>query len=136
MKFSREPSWKIAYRLIWPNMASVEHILPQSKGGVDEMYNFGGAGTRVNAERSNIDFTEQIERMPETEKNSQKYVNRLINFVKKGIFRKNNVKTNYIDDFCKTVYTQSNGAIDLDTSELQDYRQKGAILLKILENLH
>ncbi len=50
----------------------VEHILPQSKGGADEMYNFGGAGTRVNADRGNIDFVEQIKRMPETEQNSQK----------------------------------------------------------------
>lgn len=136
MKFSREPSHKIAYRLLWPNMASVEHILPQSKGGADEMYNFGGAGTRVNADRGNIDFVEQIKRMPETEQNSQKYVDSLINFVKRGIFRRNHVQTRYIDDFCKTVQIQSDGMINLNTSELKEHRQKGAILLKILENLH
>lgn len=135
-KFSREPSWKIAYRLLWPNMASVEHILPQSKGGADEMYNFGGAGTRVNAERGNISFVEQLKHVPDTAKNSQKYIDALINLVKKGIFRKTGVQTSYIDDFCKTVQTQSEGKVNLDKSKLQEHRQKGSILLGILENLH
>ncbi len=136
MKFSREPSWKIAYRLLWPNMASVEHILPQSKGGADEMHNFGGAGTRVNAERGNISFVEQLKQVPDTAKNSQKYIDALINLVKKGIFRKTGVQTSYIDDFCKTIQTQSEGKVNLDKSKLQEHRQKGSILLGILENLH
>lgn len=136
MKFSREPSWKIAYRILWPNMASVEHIHPQSKGGVDEMRNFGGAGTRVNAERGNIDFTEQVERIPETAENSQKYVDGLIGLVKRGIFRKTGVKTDYVDEFCKTVYEESSGKVCLDSSELQEHRQKGAMLLKILGALN
>ena len=138
MKFSREPSWKIAYRLLWPNMASVEHIHPQSKGGPDAMYNFGGAGTRVNAERGNIDFTEQLQRMPQTPENSQKYVDGLISLVKRGIFRKNNVETTYVDDFCRTVYRESNETVKLDSSKLQEHRQKGNLLLAILDaiNLH
>ncbi len=136
MKFSREPSWKIGYRLLWPNLASVEHILPQSKGGADEMYNFGGAGTRVNAERGNIDFTEQLIRVPETHENSQKYVDGLINQVKRGIFRKNNVSTSYVDEFCKTIQEQSCGQVNLNTAELQEHRYKGAVLLNILESLN
>lgn len=136
MKFSREPSWKIGYRLLWPNLASVEHILPQSKGGVDEMYNFGGAGTRVNAERGNVDFTEQLIRVPDTPENSQKYVDALINLVKRGIFRKNNVNTSYVDDFCKTIQCESCGQVNLNTSELQKHRLKGSILLSILETLN
>ncbi|MCM1072852.1 MAG: hypothetical protein NC334_03500 [Bacteroides sp.] len=136
MKFSREPSWKIGYRLLWPNLASVEHILPQSKGGADEMYNFGGAGTRVNAERGNIDFTEQLVRVPETSENSQKYVDGLINQVKRGIFRKNNVSTSYVDEFCKTVQEQSCGQVNLNIAELQEHRYKGSVLLNILESLN
>lgn len=117
-------------------MASVEHIHPQSKGGVDAMYNFGGADTRVNAERGNIDFTEQIERVPETKENTQKYFNGLVKLLKNGIFRKNNIKTNYIDNFSRTIYQESCGKINLDTSELIEHRQKSIALLNILKSLN
>lgn len=135
LKFSREASWKIAYRLLWANLASVEHILPQSKGGKDEMSNFGGAGARENALRGHIDFTEQLIRRPKTSENSQKYVDGLINLVKKGVFNKIHQNTGYIDDFCSTIYRESNGAVVLDTSELQIHREKGKKLLSILAGL-
>lgn len=134
-KFSREPSWKIAYRLLWPNLASVEHILPQSKGGKDEMSNFGGAGARVNAERGNIDFTEQIKIVPQTVVNSQKYVDALTSLVKKGIFVKTGNSTYYIDSFAKTIKEQSKGQIELNTAEIEQYRFKGSILMDILAKL-
>lgn len=135
MKFSREPSWKIGYRLLWPNMASIEHILPSSKGGKDEMANFGGAGTRVNSERGNIDFVEQIKRLPDTSKNSQKYVSFLTKLVKKGVFCRKKIPTGYIDDFCNTIAIQSLNEIRINTKELQEYREKGNLLSGILVSL-
>ena len=135
LKASREPSWKIGYKFLWPNLASVEHILPQSKGGKDEMSNFGGAGARANALRGNIDFIEQIERVPSTVRNSQKYVNALTQLVKRGVFVKENVSTYYIDDFCNTVKEQSQGKIILDNTEIQQHRIKGSMLMNILAKL-
>lgn len=118
LKFSKEPSEKIAFRLLWPTFASIEHILPKSCGGADVMSNFGGATTRVNAERGNYAFTFQLKRMPDTKMNSQKYIDRLIELANDGIFDKYRIDKKYINDFKKTIQKQSKGAIVLDTSKL------------------
>lgn len=118
LKFSTESPEKIAYRLLWPTFASVEHILPKSCGGADAMSNFGGATTRVNAERGNIPFDVQIKKMPKTKKNSQKYVDRLIELANNGTFDKNKIDKKYIEDFKNTVQKQSKGEIVLNTKDL------------------
>ena len=74
MKYSNQSSEKIFFRLLWPAFASVEHILPQSCGGKDSMKNYGGATTRENTARQNIDFTKQLKRKPEAKINCQKYI--------------------------------------------------------------
>ena len=117
-KVAAEPSEKIIYRLLWPFFASVEHILPRSRGGADSMENFGGATTRENSERQNIDFTCQMKRRPQTKKNCQKYLDRMIELVQQGVFKLINVDPKYIEEFKKTVQKQSKGAIVLDTSKM------------------
>ena len=123
LKFMTESPEKIAYRLLWPTFASVEHILPKSCGGADAMSNFGGATTRENADRGNLSFVSQIRRRPNTKQYSQKYVDRLIQLEHDGIFKTNKIDPKYIEDFKKTVQKQSQGAIVLDVSKL--YEQKG-----------
>ncbi len=117
-KFSSQPSEKIGYRLLWPNFASVEHILPKSCGGKDEMANFGGATTRENSDRQSIDFSIQIRKRPKTPLFCQNYVNRLIEYVKNGIFEKHKINIKYIEDFRKTIIKQSKGTIILNISDL------------------
>lgn len=120
IKFASEPSEKIGYRLLCPNFASVEHIKPRSCGGPDSMENFGGATSRENTERQNIPFPNQILRRPKTGFFCQKYIDRLIELVKKGIFEKNYIDTKYIKDFKQTIHRESRGWIDLDTSKLDE----------------
>lgn len=118
LKISTEPSDKIGFRLIWPSLASIEHLLPRSCGGKDIMANFGAATTRENSERKSIDFTEQLERRPNTAKNCQKYVTRLIELYHDGTFDLLGINPEYITDFANTIYTLSNKTLKLDTSEL------------------
>ena len=120
MKYANEPSEKIIYRLLWPSMASIEHIYPRSCGGVDDISNFGGACTRENSDRKSIDFTEQIKLKPETKYNCQKYVDRLIELAKEGIFDEYNIDIKYIEEFKNTVYEESQGVICLDISKLYE----------------
>jgi len=120
LKFMTESPEKIAFRLLWPTFASVEHILPKSCGGADAMSNFGGATTRVNADRGNNSFTIQLKKCPQTRRNSQKYVDRLIELAKNGVFDKNKIDKKYIEDFKETVKKQSAGAIVLNTSALYE----------------
>jgi len=121
LKISTEPSDKIGFRLIWPSLASIEHLLPRSCGGKDVMSNFGVATTRENSERKSIDFTEQLERRPQTPQNCQKYVNRLIELYHDGTFELLGINPKYITDFANTIYNQSNKTLKLDTSGMYSY---------------
>lgn len=110
---------KIGYRLLWPSIASVEHIYPKSCGGPDLMYNFGGACCRENTERQNIDFMKQLKRCPQTKENCQKYIDKLIELANSGVFAKHNINVKYILDFKNTIYRQSHKTLNLDISKLK-----------------
>ena len=118
LKIATEQPDKIGFRLIWPSLASIEHLLPRSCGGKDIMANFGVATTRENSDRKSIDFTEQLERRPETPKNCQKYVDRLIELYHAGVFEQVGLQPQYIRDFATTIANQSQGIIKLDTSAM------------------
>ena len=118
MKVVAESPDKIGHRLLWPSLASVEHILPRSCGGADNMANFGGATTRANSNRKSIDFVSQLKLHPEAKVNCQKYVDKLIELYHKGIFARHNISPRYIIDFKNTVYKQSKHQLDLDISKL------------------
>lgn len=120
MKYSTEPSEKIIYRMLWPSLASVEHIFPKSCGGIDDLSNFGGACTRENSDRKSIDFCSQINRKPETKENCQKYIDKLIELAINGVFEENNIDTKYIEEFKNTIFEESNGEIILDISRFYE----------------
>lgn len=120
MKFAHEPSEKIVYRLLWPFMASVEHLYPRACGGIDEMSNFAGACTRENSDRGSIPFTEQLKLVPNTPIYCQKYVDRLIELYKQGIFDKHYIDKKYIEEFKNTIFEESEGKVVLDISQLYD----------------
>ncbi len=116
VKISGENSDKIASRILWPYLASVEHIFPKSEGGADVMANFAGATTRENSIRKSIEFTEQMKLRPNTPYYCQKYVNRLIDLYHEGVFEKNRINPKYIEEFKDTIFKVSKGQIDLDIS--------------------
>jgi len=116
VKISGESSDKIASRILWPYLASVEHIFPRSEGGADVMANFAGATTRENSLRKSIEFTEQMKLRPNTPYYCQKYVNKLIDLYHEGIFEKHRINPKYIEEFKETIYNISKGQIDLDIS--------------------
>lgn len=120
VKISQESSEKIASRILWPSLASIEHIHPKSKGGESVMANYAGATTRENSMRKSIDFTEQIKLRPNTPYYCQMYVNKLINLYHKGIFKKHNINPKYIEDFKNTIYEESNHQIILDISKFYE----------------
>ncbi len=118
VKVTAEPVDKIGYRLIWPSLASIEHLLPRSEGGLDIMANFAGATTRENSARKSIPFVQQIKRRPLTPIYCQKYVDKLIELYHQGVFARLNVSPKYIVDFKNTIYVLSKKRINLDISKL------------------
>ena len=117
VKICGETSDKIATRILWPYLASVEHLYPKSLGGADVMANFAGATTRENSIRKNIDFTEQLKLRPKTPEYCQKYVDKLILLYHRGVFDKHKISPKYIEEFKATIYRLSKGQIDLDISK-------------------
>ncbi len=117
-KYSKEAADKIIYRLLWPSLATIEHILPKSCDGENKLANYAGACARINSDRSSTPFSEWIKKYPDTAKYAQKYVDRLIKLAKKGVFEKEEIDIKYIEDFKQTIATQSEGQIILDTSKL------------------
>ena len=120
VKISGESSEKIASRILWPYLASVEHIFPKSQGGADVMANFAGATTRENSIRKSIEFTEQLKLRPNTPYYCQKYVDKLIELYHDGVFEKNRINPKYIEEFKETIYKVSKGQVDLDISKFYE----------------
>lgn len=118
LKTAPETPDKIGHRLMWPSLASIEHILPKSCGGQDVLSNFGGATTRENSARKNIDFVEQLKRRPQARENCQKYIDRLVELYRQGVFYKNGISPKYIVDFRNTIYQQSKHTLKLDVPKL------------------
>ena len=118
LKISSDTPDKIGFRLLWPYLASVEHIFPRSCGGADIMANFGGATTRENSARKSIEFTEQLKLRPNTPLYCQKYVDRLIELYHQDVFSKSRINPKYIEDFRNTILTQSKGQVNLDISKM------------------
>lgn len=117
-KLSNETTERAISHLLWPSMASVEHLLPRSCNGQNVMANYAGACASENSERQSIPFMEQLKRRPDTSKYCQKYVDRLVKYAKKGVFEKEGIDIKYIEDFKNTIAELSKGSIILDTSNL------------------
>ncbi|MCM1339603.1 MAG: hypothetical protein NC191_08035 [Muribaculaceae bacterium] len=118
MKLAHEQPDKIGHRLLWPSLASVEHLLPRSDGGEDIMANFAGATTRENSTRKSIKFIQQLKLRPDTPKYCQMYVDRLIDLYHQGVFAQHNINPNYINDFANTIYALSQHRVKLDLSKM------------------
>ncbi|MBO5738536.1 hypothetical protein J6R97_04270 [bacterium] len=118
-KYSKEAPEKFVYRLLWPSIATIEHLKPKSLGGIDAMSNYAGACAQANSDRMSVPFVEWVEKHPETAKYCQKYVDRLIEYANNGIFELENINIKYIDEFKKTIEELSEGVIILDTSRLK-----------------
>ena len=119
-KVAKEPNEKIVFRLLTPSTATIEHLLPKSEGGADLMSNYGGAASKINSERQSIPFEEQIKIYPLTAKYCQKYIDRLIEYAKQGIFEKEKIDIRYIEDFKTTIQKESKNKIILNTSKLYE----------------
>ena len=117
-KYSKESPEKIIYRLLWPSIATVEHLQPKSTGGLDEMANYAGACAQANSDRQSIPFAEWITRYPDTAKHCQKYIDRLIDYANRGILASERINPKYIKEFKDAIAYQSKGEIVLDISKL------------------
>ena len=113
----KEIFMKIAEKLPTSTNSTAAYIMKASKQPAEKII-LGGATAEINSERGHRDFMEQIKRYPDTPKNCQKFINRLIKYARAGIFEKEGIDVGYIEKFKKRIATLSEGTIILDTSKL------------------
>ena len=119
LKCSTDTNDKIGYRLVWPSMATIEHIKPRSVGGSDDLANLGIASAIENSDRKSTDFTVQLQLRPDTPKYTQKVIDKLIELYNNGVFEKLKLSPEYISGYADTVYEQSQHLLKLNLSALK-----------------
>lgn len=122
VKASANSSEKIAYDLLSGSTGSIEHLIPSKKQGNDSIENYAITTAYYNSERGHRDMSQQFKSHPETYKNCQKYVDRLIELYNDGIFEEIGLNKWYIINFVKKMYklSPSDKKLILDISKLKD----------------
>lgn len=129
VKFSDQSNNKIGSNLLLSGMCSIDHLIAKKNGGPSKLLNYGLSGQEINRQKTNIYFDEWVRKHPETRKNCQKYVDRMIELYKQGFFEKVSKKQknkrldkSYIENFAKTIYDISpeENRIKLDLSKLYE----------------
>ena len=121
MKESRNSAEKIGYDLFEGSVATLDHLVPFSKGGKDTLTNYGLASSYINSTRGNIPLNVYIRKHPEIYKNCQKHVNRLIELNNDGTFKKIGLNKWYIIRFSEAMKKLSpeENPILIDLSKLK-----------------
>ena len=130
VKYAEENNNKIGTNMLIGASCSVDHLLAKKNGGASKLANYGLTSAETNRQKTNIYFDKWLKIHPETRQNCQKYVDRLIELYKQGIFEKISKEENkhkrldksYIEDFAATIFDMSpeNNRIILDISKLYE----------------
>lgn len=110
VKYSRRSPREIGERLLEPSLSSVEHIEPDSSGGLSKPFNYLVAHKDCNRKRGHKPFDEFIREIPSITKHMTKYFEVVIRKI-------NSYETyghkNYPNLVMDTLRKQSKGAIDI-----------------------
>lgn len=119
LKFQNTPSNRLCYRLVSDSFGSIEHLLPQSKGGRDELSNYGPASAYFNSRRGNVDLKDYLHQHPNIKQTCQYSVDKMIELANDGIFEKIKLPRKYILWFSDTVAKLTDNELVLNTSKLK-----------------
>lgn len=121
VKAANSSSEKIAYDLLQGSTGSIEHLVPFANKGKDIIENYGITTAYYNSERGNRSMEQQLLHHPETYRNCQKQVNRLIELCNNGTFAKVGLNKWYIINFAKKMFKLSppDNPLVLDLSKLK-----------------
>ena len=116
VKYADRSHDEIAKRLLRASEATIEHILPDSKGGKNSIANFLLVSSKGNSLRENIPLVKFIQRFPNIPELCQKYVEEIIKAIYNGELKRNET---YPYKIQRTLEKESGGKIKLD---LTDYK--------------
>ena len=121
VKYCRRTTPEIARRLIEPSQATAEHIKPHSKKGHDGAENYLSECKKCNNDRGNISYTEWLKIHPEMIKNTQIYMDEVIEKITNGSLKNFDF---YPAAVKKALFEESGGKINLDISKHIEFRKQ------------
>ena len=81
VKYHRRSLDEISQRLLDASLASTEHIMPRSDGGVNDPSNYLVQCKYCNNERSSMSYKDWLKRHPEMRSNLQVYIDKIISLI-------------------------------------------------------
>lgn len=116
VKYANRTEEEIAKRLLRPSAATIEHIKPNSKGGVNAIGNFLLASAGANNLRSNMPLTDFISMFPKIPKYCQAYIEQIIDYIHMGKLKGDET---YPYKVQRVLEKESKGLINLNLSNFK-----------------
>lgn len=131
VKYSKRKQTEIARRLFIASTGSIEHVTPQSLGGMNTIGNFLLTSASGNRYRENMPLVEYIKRHPKIPKYMQMYVDDIIREIHAGNMQGNET---YPYKIKKKLMEESEGRIMISLSKYNYSEEEAAKAVEEYEN--
>ena len=119
VKNARKRPEIIALNLIHPSVGTFEHLLPKCMKGQNNSLNFALECTYCNNSRHHYPIAVQIEENPYMPENARIQIDKLISLCKKDL-----CKYEYVENLVKTLNELSEGIINIDIKNINNFLLK------------
>ncbi len=118
VKYHRRSIEEIAQRLLDASLASTEHIMPRSDGGVNDPSNYLVQCKFCNNERSSMNYKDWLKRHPEMRSNLQIYIDKVISLIIENKIKNHDFYPLVIKS---TLLKESDGLLDVRVNRIFNY---------------
>ena len=122
VKYSKRTQEEAVRRIFIASTGSIEHVTPESKGGLNTIGNFMLTSANGNRYRENMPLSDYIQRFPDIPTYTQKYIDDIINEIHNGGLKGNET---YPYKIKKKLMKESDGRIMISLSKYK-YTEKEA----------
>lgn len=105
----KEFAQRVARKIIFPSLATVEHIKPVSGGGESKAGNYLCECMECNYKRGNTPFCDWVKQNPHMPENIKKQINKIKDLIKSNLLE----DEGYIREVTETLRIESEGLIDI-----------------------
>ncbi len=118
VKYHRRSIDEIAQRLLDASLASTEHIMPRSDGGVNDPSNYLVQCKYCNNERSSMSYKDWLKRHPEMRSNLQTYMDKVISYIVEDKIHNHDFYPLVVKS---TLLKESDGLLDVRVSRIFNF---------------
>ena len=131
VKYSKRSQTEIIRRIFIASTASIEHVVPASKGGMNTIGNFLLTTASGNRYRENMPLSEYIKRYPKIPQYMQMYIDDIIREIHKGHLQGNET---YPYKIKQKLFEESQGRIMISLSKYKYTEEEAAQAVEAYEH--